>query len=649
MNIPNGHCVRDVSQPLVFDEKPPPYEEPSPAGEGPNMNGLSKYQNCNGVPPSYSTVPQTMNGPNLSNGVRNGYTFHEPAEEAPPLPEKAPIPEATLKYFTGIADEKGQILKSQDVQVADMTVLIAFHETVKVQLDHFQFVFLLRMQEMLTKLMEDIEKGRSKYEVKSAGSPTAPEPAVTCHLLTKGAEVNIILPPTPEVNQTVGSCHGNTSTASSYQDTGIVSDVGSESMAVDSMSPDSLNTDDDKISDLPDDSTRYSETQVRNDTFTTNTDTISTPVNFSHSDSVPVSDILSPRTDASGTSGRASVASDVSSEAWMLGAESERSSRADQSSRRNSEGSCASAGRESSLSVTDDGVKKAKKYKKASIVTVQGSDIQLGVQMKGLHIAVKVAAQKLGLSEAGNVNLDKFINRKSAKTTSIPQPTPIPQTDSWTPMVCVRAEIGPMARRHDPVAEERGFAHVKLSDLVASLTISNAESLSDCFEDELLIPAMPFLVELRNSQVSVINDAPPRLLSVPPPIPINLGIQSITIRRNDDGSLNIFGMQTDSNTDRRCVESPRQSSASASEISLSDGVMSPKLDELDNENHRLSEQLAVTQTALRSVQEEREALLKTIERLQMELAISNREQEQLQEKLLVLTYPRGSSPRKTHR
>ena len=317
--------------------------------------------------------------------------------------------------------------------------------------------------------------------------------------------------------------------------------------------------------------------------------------------------------------------------------------------RRNSEGSCASAGRESSLSVTDDGVKKAKKYKKASIVTVQGSDIQLGVQMKGLHIAVKVAAQKLGLSEAGNVNLDKFINRKSAKTTSIPQPTPIPQTDSWTPMVCVRAEIGPMARRHDPVAEERGFAHVKLSDLVASLTISNAESLSDCFEDELLIPAMPFLVELRNSQVSVINDAPPRLLSVPPPIPINLGIQSITIRRNDDGSLNIFGMQTDSNTDRRCVESPRQSSASASEISLSDGVMSPKLDELDNENHRLSEQLAVTQTALRSVQEEREALLKTIERLQMELAISNREQEQLQEKLLVLTYPRGSSPRKTHR
>ena len=630
MNIPNGHCVRDAPEPVVFDEKPPPYEPPLHTGEGPyHVNSLSMYQNCNGSLPAYSSVPQDNKGPNCINGPPDNLLPEVPIEEAPPLPKKAPLPRGTIQYFTDVANEENKMLKSNCSQVADMTVLIAFHDTVKLQLDHFQFVFLLRMQEMLTKLMEDIDRDRNKFVVKRVDSQLPKEPAVSCHLLLKGTEVNVVLPPSPESSQSGGVCHGNTSTVSSFQDTGIVSDNGSETSGANGLTPDSLDIDGDKVSELPEDNSQNSEIEGRNSEFRINADSSPISSSSSRSDSAQVSDVLSVQNDALG---RVSVASDVSSEVWMLGVGSGQSSHAEQSSRRDSEGSCTSAGRDSSLSLTDNKVVKTQKCKKASVVTIKGSNIQLGVQMKGEDLAVKIAVQKLDLAETGNVNLEEFINRKSAKTNCTSVGTPIPEIDPRGPMAAIRLDFGPMASKLDPVALERGFAHIKLSEIVASLMISNAESLGDFIEDEVIIPPMPFVVELRNSEVTIVNDAPPRLLSAPPAIPINLGIQSVTVRRDESGTISVNGMQT------RGASESRQSS---SELSLTT--------DLTSENYRLAERLAVTQTALRSVQEEREALLKTIERLRMELAISNREQEQLQEKLLLLTYPRGTSPRKSHR
>ena len=581
------------------------------------------YDALGDLPPPYEPFSRQL-GP-VQNGLGSSDVPGILLEDAPPLPEKVPLSASAVSDAGEFLDGNLSDQDASPAQLADMSILVAVSETVNVRFDHFQLIFLLRMQEMLVKMQEDLETENAGFE-NAALEPSAEGksiPAVTCSIVTQGVELNVILPPKPEAE--TRSASQNTNATGSYLEADLLSDGGSESP-------------------LPNCTARHS--RERGSVGSKDELVISGSNSNSKAQSTSSAEsLLNLRPESAqsvgGISGRTSTASIPDADAWSV---------TGSAGRRGSDSS-ASSNLDSGVSLKDSENKpsgrSSKEMKKISIFAVEGSCVHLGIQLQGDDTVVKVEGQELKINEQGTLEMEKYLNQKSFRTSRAKAPLPV--TPGPDPMVRVRAEFGPGAKRNEPSAGERGFAHVKLTGLAASLLLSSMEGLSECFEDELVLPPVPFLVELANSRVSLNNDLPPRLLSAPPPIPINVAIESISIRRNQDGLLNIKAI--DLCSDLADINEPPtmtvtgQDSVSPSELSLSDSVSS-RIERLENEKQTLQAQLSVSRTALRSVHEERQALLHTIARLQQELSISNREQERMREKLV--SQRRGSAAKWYH-
>lgn len=577
-----------LSESLVLNRPPPAYE---------GRNGVDKQTSSESEqPPPYEILAQ--NGPVLP-------VPH--FEEAPPLPEKVPLSEELLNGLTVKEKESQQELDS--VSKAELSLLIQIPQTVNIQLDHFQFVFLMRMQEMLVKLQEDLEKGQLMESMES-------QPMIFFSILARGVDLNIVLPPAPDreasrLNRDPSqNLSRNTSSLSSYLDTGIVSDSGCQSPdVIDSKSHSRTNSDGspqwkDGLQPTPENHSPRDVSQSR--------------PNSSQS--------------TSHTSGRASVSSAPDTDGWsMVGAQDSKSSSGRVTSQTDSDASNASSHLDGSAS--KDSNKKSPKM--VSILSIQGEEVEVGLHFHGYDKVIKIICPEIKLDELGVVSFDKFLNQKSFKK-SLRQST-LSSPSEATPMVRMRAEFGPSAERLEPTAGERGFMHVKANGINGTLLVSTLGSLADCLEDEILVPPIPFMVEVTDSNVSINNDLPPALVSAPIAIPIDLNIENIAIRRAHTGVFHIRPMTAEPQeraSEPVAMPVTRQESFKASQLSLSDSAsVCSRTESLENEKQCLVAQMSVSRAALQSLQEERDALLKTIERLQQELSFSNREQDLLQEKM----------------
>lgn len=599
----------------------------SPAPEALNAASLSDFSALNGPPPAYelrngaykpaSTVSEppppyetlTQYGPTLPGA---------PLEEAPPLPEKAPLSEGLLNGLT--ATEKRSQHDLSSASSADVSLLMHIPQCANVKLDHFQFVFLLRMQEMLVKLQEDLENGQTRQTNHVSESGVC-QPTVSISILAQDVDLNIVLPPGPDrepsrLNRD-DSMSCNASSLSSYLDTGVVSDSGCQS-------PDVIEF---KARSRPD-----SEGAPQwKDGLQSTTENHSFRASDEHVSSLRPSSSQS----ASHTSGRASASSAPDSEGWLMVAGNDSKSTSGQvQSRTDSDASNFSSQLESSAS-KDANKKDQKDPKMVSILSIQGEEVEAGIHFQGYDKVVKIICPEIKLEELGVLNFDKYLNHKSLRK-SLTKTTLSPASVA-TPMVRMRAEFGPSAERLEPTAGERGFMHVKANGVNGALLVSTLGSMAECLEDEVLIPPMPFLIEVNNSNVSINNDMPPTLVSAPLAIPVDLNIENISIRRANTGVFHIKPIAADSQErggEPVTMPMTRQESINASQLSLSDSAsVCSRAESLENEKQCLVAQVSVSRAALQSLQEERDALLKTIERLQQELSFSNREQDLLQEKM----------------
>ena len=575
-----------LSESLVLNRPPPAYE---------GRNGADKQTSSESEqPPPYEILAQ--NGPVLP-------VPH--FEEAPPLPEKVPLSEELLNGLTVKEKESQQELDS--ISKAELSLLIQIPQTVNIQLDHFQFVFLLRMQEMLVKLQEDLEKGQLMESMES-------QPMIFFSILARGVDLNIVLPPAPDreasrLNRDPSQSR-NTSSLSSYLDTGIVSDSGCQSPdVIDSKSHSRTNSDG---------SPQWKDGLQ--------------PTMENHSPRDVSQSRPNSSQSTSHTSGRASVSSAPDTDGWlMVGAQDSKSSSGRVTSQTDSDASNASSHLDGSAS--KDSNKKSPKM--VSILSIQGEEVEVGLHFHGYDKVIKIISPEIKLDELGVVSFDKFLNQKSFKK-SLRQST-LSSPSEATPMVRMRAEFGPSAERLEPTAGERGFLHVKANGINGTLLVSTLGSLADCLEDEILVPPIPFMVEVTDSNVSINNDLPPALVSAPMAIPIDLNIENIAIRRAHTGVIHIRPMTAEPQeraNEPAVMPVTRQESFKASQLSLSDSAsVCSRAESLENEKQCLVAQMTVSRAALQSLQEERDALLKTIERLQQELSFSNREQDLLQEKM----------------
>lgn len=505
--------------------------------------------------------------------------------------------------FSSNEDDNIGAFPMDEFKVADMSVLAVVPVNVSAQLDHFQFIFLMRLQEMMVKLQEQLDQDRQNHIAVTCDKPSQSSPRVTFSVLAKSAEVNIILPPSPDpaLNSR------GTSSTSSYLDPGFVSDN-------ESASPEVLV---DNIKDKPGSQTPDVKTSLSTNDVT------------------------------SGIEGRGSALSMCESTDGWLPQDGDKNAVAN--TRRGSDASCSSSQLGTSVdSRSRSSSRSARSGRIVSVFTAEGNDIHFGLLMDGDDMTVKLTSQEIKVDEKGNLNFEKYLNQKSFKppqdsNTTVPRPLP-----SSPPMVNVRAEFGPGAERNTPSAGELGFAHVQMSNVGLSLLMSNIESLSECFDDEILLPKMPFYVEMKSSNICLKDDKPPRLLSTPTPLPLNVSLENISIFRNQNEVINIRALNASNDGTEPSVGEPvalhtsHQLSRTTSDLSLAES-MSSRSDN-DSERECLKAQLSVSRAALHAVQDERQALLKTIERLQYELSMSNREQDRLQAK--VVAYQSVSGRRK---
>ena len=563
-------------------------------------------------PPPYETL--THNGPNLTGA---------PLEETPSLSEKAPISEDGLSESEGSASQE----LSSGSQ-ADVNFLIYIPQRVKVQLDHFQFIFLLRLQEMLVKLQEDLEKDnvRQTNEVSDLSEAENTQPSVFFSILARGVDVNIVLPPAPDcdVSRLERAASQNTSrnasSLSSYLDTGVVLDSGCQS-------PD--------VIDFKTPSRTDSEEAPHKDGLASVDSR-----NPKSSEEVMPSPRPSSAQSASHTSGRASAASAPDSDGWLVVPASDKSASGRVQSRADSDASNFSSQLDSNIS-KDSSSKDVEDQHKAppkmvSILSIEGEEVEIGIHFQGYDKVIKMICPEVKWEELGVVNFEKYLNQKSFRKSLTK--TTAPTTSEGTPMMRMRVEFGPSAERYERTAAERGFMHVKVNGVRnGSLLVSTLGNMAECIEDEVLLPPMPFLIEANNSRVSINNDLPPTLVSAPLAIPVDLTVENISIRRSHDGVFHIRPMSSESiarESEQAAAPITRQESISASQLSLSDSAsVCSRTESLENEKQCLVTQMAVSRATLQSLQEERDALLKTIERLQQELSFSNREQDLLQERM----------------
>ena len=596
--VPNGMCVGGLS---------PVYQ--------PHMNG-----------------PHTSD-PSLSEPASSDDVFHNCGPHLPGAP------------FEGTSEDSsnGTTTKpNQDLEEgfkANVCILIRVPECANVLLDHFQFVFLMRLHEMLVKLQEDLVNietvpGLSDSEQNSPREETSS--AVFFSIVAQGINVSIVLPPAPDNDMSHLDSHAsqgtsrNASSLSSYADTGMMSDGTCQS----SDSVESKSVDGSRNEKIP----------------------LSVDSNPRKGPVIGASDLpyrCRSAQSVSQTSGRASAASASDSDGWLVvGGPNNKCGESSVASRPGSTTSNTSCHVESASckdSTNKEAVKDINDSGLVSIFFIEGEAVDVGIHIRGLSQVIKVVCPELRIEELGVVKFEKYLNRKTFKK-SLTKST-FPPLSETTPMVRLRAEFGPSTGTNRPSAGKRGFAHVKIHGLDGTLLVSSLESLNECFEDEVVEPPMPFIVEVENSSVSITNDNPPRLLSAPLAIPVDLTINDISVQRTHDGAFHVsptrhdYQMQED-HSDPVAMAVAREESITASQLSLSDSAsVSSRADSLESEKQCLVAQMSVSRAALQSLQDERVALLKTIERLQQELSFSNREQDMLQEKMV--NYQRGG--RRGHR
>ncbi|XP_076255690.1 bridge-like lipid transfer protein family member 3B isoform X1 [Rhynchophorus ferrugineus] len=81
---------------------------------------------------------------------------------------------------------------------------------------------------------------------------------------------------------------------------------------------------------------------------------------------------------------------------------------------------------------------------------------------------------------------------------------------------------------------------VEVRDLSLDLNMSTATGLADLAEDEIIPIPLPMKASIRNVKLHLVEDRPPVNITSPGPVPIDLNIEEIFMTRNEDGVFNIM-------------------------------------------------------------------------------------------------------------
>ncbi|XP_068453539.1 bridge-like lipid transfer protein family member 3A [Clinocottus analis] len=232
----------------------------------------------------------------------------------------------------------------------------------------------------------------------------------------------------------------------------------------------------------------------------------------------------------------------------------------------------------------------------SSVLLLVLSGAACTMEVKGEDQVVAVEAQNLSPVQMGNIRVTDLL----AGLIQAPS-GPAPKQDRpgvrGSPVVCVRAEMGPSAARHSAVAESSGFLDIRVRDCQAQLLTSTVTNIGPFLEDEFSVDGQPMKLHMSNITITMKDDSPKIYPTAPQPVPASFIVDQLLLERGDDGIMRLRAGGTDP------PKAPPGAPVTGSKPNTSCSV------EQQHERQTLESQLSDAQAALARARSDRERLL----------------------------------------
>ncbi|XP_034446359.1 UHRF1-binding protein 1 isoform X2 [Hippoglossus hippoglossus] len=213
----------------------------------------------------------------------------------------------------------------------------------------------------------------------------------------------------------------------------------------------------------------------------------------------------------------------------------------------------------------------------SSVLLLIMSGAACTMEVKGENQVVAVEAQSLSPVQMGTVKVSDVL------TGLVQAPGgPVQNQDrrGGSPVVRMRAEMGPSAARHSSLAESLGFLDVRVQDCQAELLASTVANIGPFLEDEFSVDGQPMKLHMSNITITMKDDGPRNYPTAPQPVPATFIVDQLLLERSDDGIMRLKGAPVagPDNTDTSCaVLQKRERQTLESQLSDAQAVLTQAL------------------------------------------------------------------------
>ncbi|XP_072279045.1 bridge-like lipid transfer protein family member 3A isoform X2 [Pyxicephalus adspersus] len=212
-----------------------------------------------------------------------------------------------------------------------------------------------------------------------------------------------------------------------------------------------------------------------------------------------------------------------------------------------------------------------------SLTRLLGEDISVAVQASDLRCAQRTEDLK------GSVGI-------------IPGAPSAPSTSS--PRITLKFDLGPSAASFSPLAVRNGFLQLWIKDFSSEIPVSAITHLGPFLEDEKIPEILPMIIQVNNSKITLKDDGPRLYPSPISPEPVSFSLENLRVQRRDDGVFCLIGEESSSPVSK-------EMDPSFVHISNSSEALLQSVEELQRE-------LLAARTELEQQKQQEERLLKEI-------------------------------------
>ncbi|XP_056130590.1 bridge-like lipid transfer protein family member 3A [Lampris incognitus] len=234
----------------------------------------------------------------------------------------------------------------------------------------------------------------------------------------------------------------------------------------------------------------------------------------------------------------------------------------------------------------------------SSVLLLVLSGIACVMEAKGEDQVVALEAQNLIPVQTGNIRMSDLlgglIQAPSGSVQSLDR-----QGIRGTPMICMKAEMGPSAGCCSALTESVSFLELRVQGCKAELLASTMTNLGPFLEDEFSAEGQPMKIHLNNITVTLKDDGPRIYPTAPQPVPATFILDQVLLERADDG---IFRLKAGEGTGSKDAAGPPVAC-------LKDQNSLCSVSQQESKNPSLESQLCDAQAALSQALNDRDRLL----------------------------------------